>query len=427
MTAEVAIMNMNGIALAADSAVTIQSTDKGRSDVKVYNSAHKVFSLSKKFPIGCMVYNTGSFMEIPWSVVLKEFRRKNGKRDLSTLFDYADLLEEFLKKSIVPKDVEEEHFLQVAYSYIYYEIERWDKSVEKIIEENGQISDGEIKEVLRNLVLPKLEEHEKECLAIGIKPKDFHSAKRKFSKSIKEIVKASFEKRPVYQTTITAMVDSAIYVGLGRKAGNESGLVVCGFGSDDLFPSLRSYNIYRSYGDRLIFDKPNDESIDHGNHSVVKPFAQSMHISMFMEGLSPLVKNLMYNSVIPAITDDLPQHLISELLSSIPKAQKKEVKDVCRGLGGWIKDEIERLCEEKYVQPVMKAVSFLGVSELAELADSLVSLESLKKRVTLSHETVGGPVDVAVITKGDGFIWIKRKHYFDKELNHNFFQGYPER
>ena len=35
---------------------------------------------------------------------------------------------------------------------------------------------------------------------------------------------------------------------------------------------------------------------------------------------------------------------------------------------------------------------------------------------------MGGPVDVAVISKGDGFIWIKRKHYFSPELNIRYFE-----
>ena len=40
------------------------------------------------------------------------------------------------------------------------------------------------------------------------------------------------------------------------------------------------------------------------------------------------------------------------------------------------------------------------------------------------EETVGGPVDVAVISKGDGFVWINRKHYFKPELNAPFFKNY---
>ena len=39
-------------------------------------------------------------------------------------------------------------------------------------------------------------------------------------------------------------------------------------------------------------------------------------------------------------------------------------------------------------------------------------------------ETVGGPIDVAVISKGDGFVWVKRKHYFPADLNNHFFRNY---
>ncbi len=45
----------------------------------------------------------------------------------------------------------------------------------------------------------------------------------------------------------------------------------------------------------------------------------------------------------------------------------------------------------------------------------------------MDAETVGGPIDVAVISKGDGFIWIKRKHYFSPELNPQFFANYYRR
>ena len=63
----------------------------------------------------------------------------------------------------------------------------------------------------------------------------------------------------------------------------------------------------------------------------------------------------------------------------------------------------------------------LPKEELAEMAETLVNLTSFKRRVTPSAETVGGPTDVAVISKGDGLVWIKRKHYFDPALNHRYF------
>ena len=59
----------------------------------------------------------------------------------------------------------------------------------------------------------------------------------------------------------------------------------------------------------------------------------------------------------------------------------------------------------------------LPKSELASMAESLVNLTSLKRKVSLQAETVGGAVDVAVVSKRDGFVWIKKKHYFKDELN----------
>jgi hypothetical protein len=42
----------------------------------------------------------------------------------------------------------------------------------------------------------------------------------------------------------------------------------------------------------------------------------------------------------------------------------------------------------------------------------------------MQDENVGGPIDVAVISAGDGFIWIKRKHYFEAERNPHFLANY---
>ena len=72
--------------------------------------------------------------------------------------------------------------------------------------------------------------------------------------------------------------------------------------------------------------------------------------------------------------------------------------------------------------PAVEAAYYDWVSSVEQVtvARSLVNLNSFKKRMSMSLETVGGAVDVAVISKGDGFIWIDRKHYFDPALNPHF-------
>ena len=64
---------------------------------------------------------------------------------------------------------------------------------------------------------------------------------------------------------------------------------------------------------------------------------------------------------------------------------------------------------KKHVDPVVTTVSYLNKEGLIELAESLVNITSLKRKTSSDIETVGGPVDIALITKGDGFKWIKCK------------------
>lgn len=89
------------------------------------------------------------------------------------------------------------------------------------------------------------------------------------------------------------------------------------------------------------------------------------------------------------------------------------------------RDNLRQYMQRDFVGPIINAVEFLPKDELAIMAETLVHLTLFKQRVSLGAiETVGGPIDVAVISKGDGFVWIKRKHYFKPELNHHFLSNY---
>jgi len=74
----------------------------------------------------------------------------------------------------------------------------------------------------------------------------------------------------------------------------------------------------------------------------------------------------------------------------------------------------------------MDVVESMPKEELAVLAEALINLTALHRRTSQYAETVGGPTDVAVISKGDGFIWVKRKHYFDAKYNPAFVTRYLE-
>jgi len=57
--------------------------------------------------------------------------------------------------------------------------------------------------------------------------------------------------------------------------------------------------------------------------------------------------------------------------------------------------------KEKHLDPILQSIEFLPKNELAHVAASLVNLSSFQKRMSIGEdETVGGPIDVAVISKG---------------------------
>lgn len=61
MTAIVGILNKRAAVMAADSAVTVNSA----SGTKIYNTATKIFRLSKAHPVGVMIFDSASFMGTP--------------------------------------------------------------------------------------------------------------------------------------------------------------------------------------------------------------------------------------------------------------------------------------------------------------------------------------------------------------------------
>jgi hypothetical protein len=73
-------------------------------------------------------------------------------------------------------------------------------------------------------------------------------------------------------------------------------------------------------------------------------------------------------------------------------------------------ENLSREMQESHTDPLTRAVAGLPRHELAGLAEALVSITAFMARMSADEkEAVGGPIDVALISKGDGFVWIKRK------------------
>jgi hypothetical protein len=59
----------------------------------------------------------------------------------------------------------------------------------------------------------------------------------------------------------------------------------------------------------------------------------------------------------------------------------------------------------------------MPIQDAIDLAEFLVNLTIGYSRFCPGAPTVGGPIEIAAITKHEQFKWVRRKHYFNDKLN----------
>ena len=428
MTAEIAIMNKEAIALASDSAVTIRA----EPEQKIFTSANKLFTLSKYYPIGIMLYGNATLMGIPWETIIKFFRKKLGKNKFETLEEYANNFIDFLdnENSLFPASVQEEYLHQTINGYFQFIREAIEKELHSKVYESGKISDKEIKEAVSEVIGKHYEQWESADNVPSIPQVYNKELLEKYKKIISNAIKNIFEKLPLSKTESTKLrqIASNLFSKFpeGIEKGDLSGVVIAGFGEKEIFPAMESFLVEVKVNEKLKYKKAVSLKIDFERNASIVPFAQREMVDIFMEGADPSYLNS-EKSYLSQLFKDYTEILIENIkgFSDTKKASlKKKMTTISNKI---LQDHDERLAthrRQNYVMPVISVVSILPKDELAAMAEALVNLTSFKRKVSMQSETVGGPIDVAVISKGDGFVWIKRKHYFKPELNSQFFANY---
>jgi hypothetical protein len=430
MTAEVAVMNKQAIALAADSAVTF-----GRErEQKIFTSASKIFTLSKYQPVGVMIYGSANLMEVPWETIIKVYRNNLDQKTFKTIGDYAKDFFSFVaeKEQLFSDDEQNSYVEHCICSYFRLIADEITEKVKQVMKENKEISDTDIKKITPQTIKDHFEKWKEAELSCSV-PENFTGALReKYKNLIGNAKKEIFENLPLTRSSSRQLTEIAVNLftkfPTGISPPNTSGIVIAGFGTEDTFPVLESFSAEVKIGNYLKYRKNEEEcaSIGFKTSAVIRPFAQREMVLTFMTGAAPD-----YHSTIDTDMEDLCTFYPQILVDSIDHKNEKEKEKIekhLKKIGETVldkyRDKLQIYSKDHYIDPIMEVVHGLPKDELAAMAESLINLTSFKRRVSMEEETVAGPIDVAVISKGDGFIWIKRKHYFESELNQQFFANY---
>ena len=424
MTAEIAIMNKTAVALAADSAVTIGLKRK------TYNTANKLFTLSKYHPVGAMVFSNANFLGVPWETILKVYRHKLGRKRFPRLQDYANDLIRFLNRAnpmFLPTR-QERHFGHIVFWHFKRLQEEIDGRIKKETAPSAQkISDIRIKAIVRATIKEAVDQAEKADKLQGVGPRHGTTVVTKYRSVLKDVRKAAFENLPITRNSESQLKRFVELLFTRQVFGPAfSGLVVAGFGEDEFFPSMRSFHLETIVNNRVKYQSRESSEIDEHTSASITAFAQREMVETFITGVDPGYKQLAEGHL-DTLFSGRPAAIVNSISGPDDKTKKAMLSQLGTATQRLLEDykrEMAKFQQETYVDAVLNVVGILPADELAIMAETLVSLTSFKRKMSMDAETVGGPIDVAIISKGDGFVWIKRKHYFKPELNPGFLANY---
>lgn len=413
MTSIVGVLNKRAVAIAADSAVTVGDTHK------VMNTGNKIFSLSKYAPVGIAIYGSASMMDTPWEVIIKCYRRELKARKFLYLKEYVD---DFM------------HYLRRHEFFASVEVQRKNLTIQILLFLNACEEKAKKRANYTANPTQAVVDELNACKTANMANIDVFSEFLNYgyadfllyARNEIQIVLGQ-SKTPNIAQHFNELAESYYYymrVANIDRSG-DSGLVFVGYGEEEIYPCLYNIVINLYYDQRLQFRKGEQVEIRNELPSAsIVPFAQVEATQTVIRGINPSFYNIISNNLNTALTafrtassNFARQNNAQALATQIDNI---DVSALTQTFTKSAQNEFF----EKYTRPLVNTISLLSISDMANVAESLVALTSLVNRMSPREESVGGPVDVAVISKGDGFIWIKRKHYFDPVLNTQFFNNY---
>ncbi len=427
MTTEIAVINRLGVALAADSAVTIS----GFGTEKVFDTGDKLFELSHSHSVAVMVNGNLDFLGVPWELIIKDFRKSDPDPLPTSITGWSSA---FLNFVLSHRAVKEEYAAQWITGFADQEIYALQGLVlEKLRAALRERTDTPLtgENLLElELIAGEQELHGASQLASirGVP----QSAIKKIKMQVGDRVDFLFgtDLPHALRTQTIGLILKKLRTEINQDS--RTGLVICGFGGDDLFPSLHAVVIDGVFGTKLRSQTTHhveitrDSTPQEGGPTqelgTAISFAQTDVIERLLRGVDQRFVDQ---------TKEFIDEAVGSALTSIFQTLRLRIVDADGGtldvndLAALLSESLPSLYEETAVKGIgdeierefKQTISLMPKQELIELAEALVSITAVERKATRDAGTVGGPIDVALITRSEGFVWIKRKHHFSAELN----------
>jgi len=284
MTCEVAVMNKRGVALAADSAVTLGN------ERKIYHTAEKLFSLSPSITVAIMTFGAADMMSVPWETIVKIYAQKLGNRRFDTLDQYAKDFLSFVEgaNSLFPPEDQKDHVKRVVgavWSDLYRDLSEKFAHSPDVSESEKPVA---LEEIIRNDHDGWMKFGDLEGLGLDYGTqvvKSYNLALEEVEREVFKGMKLPPNLKCDLRKTVTFMFGKEWFHPI-----DQSGIVIAGMGELEPFPALLQYVVGTIAAGKLRYAKVNEARVG-SSDAVVVPFAQRDTIDMIIGGIHRRVRN----------------------------------------------------------------------------------------------------------------------------------------
>lgn len=432
MTAVVGILNKSGAAIAADSAVT-RTRYNNWGTTKITKNGNKMIRLSNCVPISVMTTGNGEYLRTPWEIIIRHYRLHRGDIPHQTV---EACVHDFFRY------IADNHLFceeEITKYWIRFNLERLFDYANSMIDYTvkGRDDDNRLKSPKTYLksFLTQLHRYRGNCLTTDICEQFKDYTPEQFHVFIGDMITAFLSEKEYQEdgfninnfpkeflASLQDDLELTLMVKLTTRRYHDersAELVFTGFGADQEYPSLVSTVVFEGFDNRVNYHiRPEDIiCISDENPVAICPFAQKDIVDSLLRGLhdgySRIVAKTIndiyspFGNVIFDINENDKEFENLDFFDFHIMLQKVKTADL---------DKKFFNANERYLNKKQhkweKNLEDYDLLAMAALAQSLIELTGFHRILTFSQEGVGGPVDLAVITKNEGFTWLSRKSWY---------------
>lgn len=388
MTAQVAVLNTQGVALASDSAVTVIGGGTSRS----YPSADKIFPV-QGMPIAVLHSGCAALWGVPWQLLVDMWAQHREPVQAVSVEAYAREFTTWLagQPALVTEEAQDEFFRWTFRDYLLAVRGRIRRDLEaQGIDPAVGYVEGALADVVDGAATHYLEVLNSRPPLRGPEQVDAAALCTRLSDELDDDLAWVFDDTPrTARLDVLVKQMAALLVVRAEPFSSDAVLAFTGYGRDDYFPSLFQMTLSGAVGGVVRTYDESQAAVSSSNRVSITPLGLTDAIHAFLRGTSPQYRLAAHQVLDGYLEED------EEADGTQPAHDQLDAKF----------DELEW---KEFLSPMLGIVETLPMLEMLRLADSLVGLASLRQLIQ-GQSSVGGPIDLARVTKNGGFEWVRSK------------------